>query len=535
MSLSRTTLPPIAFGTGGGLAPGVESLPAIETRLLFVDKGTNAAPDGSRQEPFHTIAAALAQAAVLAPGVNSRVAILIYPGEYAEDGLNSVDYVDMIGVGPRGAVRIEGANATTYTVDNEHTTHRNLTFANTGAFRPVWIVGAMSTSTLFVECGFEGGTLASFAVTTGADAECQDCHFTSAGAPQVVLGLDLGSAIVLRRCIIVGNIAVFSPVFTMEGCTVNGVTELGNGEPFALRCNTFISATYSIIIYNTPIVGIIHNNRMVSGAGLYDLIGGGPITGLSIEGNVMTRGIHGTISHVKPERNVGAAGMLDFYPTLQLALNSCTFDDIVVRLLIDITTAATLTYASALSATIDGIGKHTLSCANFYALTHTGTSALTFRDIIVTAAITLDGAGASLIIEDSTISAPLIIGANCTASSVCRVIRSFVPSTGVFGYAIIIYDADCRIYFEWSRIKGAGFAAIYFGGGGVVNNNIYIKHSTLWHGLGAANDPFARDAAQVVTFKSHHSEYNSIPGSGWATNLIPAGQTQDAVDVNGDY
>jgi len=535
LGIAQNTLPITSCGTGaGGLAPGVESLPAIETRLLFVDKGANVASDGSRQEPYHTVAAALAQAAVLAPTVNSRVAILIYPGEYAEDGLNSVDYVDMVGVGPRGAVRIEGAAATTYTVDDAHTTHWNIIFANTGAFRILTVTGAMSTSALFVECAFEGAAsdASCAAVVSGADAEFQDCRFTNAGILRAVLGSDVGSVLVLRRCIIAGNLSLSSLAVTMEGCTVGGLTELNTMAPVELRGNTFVSDTQGIIIYAIPVPGIIHNNRIVSGAGCYDLIAAGPITGLYIEGNVMTRGIHGLISHVKPERNVGAAGNLDFYPTLQFALDSCTFDDITVKLLVDVNLAATLT-TPAFVLTIDGNGKHTITRAAGGQITTLGAnSSVTFRDVDLVGRIDILTNPVVLLLENCTMLGRIYSAA--AAGNTVTVRRSVLFGDVVTANAIYVSDTVTVWKFEWSYIRavsGFPFPALVYN---AVNNNVYAKYSTFYYGNAAA-DPFSRTAAQTPTWHSHHDQFNSIPGAGWLTNVIPAGQSQDSVDVNGDY
>ena len=57
-----------------------------------------------------------------------------------------------------------------------------------------------------------------------------------------------------------------------------------------------------------------------------------------------------------------------------------------------------------------------------------------------------------------------------------------------------------------------------------------------WHGDGAANNPFGRNAAQTPNYRSHHSRYNMDPQTGaiW-TNLVAAAQRFDSYDVQTDY
>lgn len=538
MSIGRTTLPPISFGSGsGGVAPGTISLPGIETRLIHVDKGDNVLMDGTRQRPYHTVAAGIAAAVALVPTATSRAAVLIYPGEYNESGLTSGDYVDLVGIGTRGSVRIEGAAGVVLTVT--HGTFRawNITFAQTSANGIVTVTGVFAAFAEFHECSFEGiADNASRVYVTGSSwARFEDCTFTSAGgaANRVFYSDTAGTIADCRRCRLSGCMVHTSSSYYVDSCVIEGNINSITDAACSVTNSVMIPVSFCIYFHATPSSCVIMNNRFVAAVGNLDIESGAARTGFIIRGNVMTRGINGYISHIDPVRNVGAAGMLDWYPTVQAALDSCTFDDIVVKLMVDVTLAASLTAPAGRILTIDGNGMHAISYnGNHMFLNQAGTT-LTLRDVLITGGVnarfSLSNVTSTIIIEDATIEAYIY---NYGGTIYSRRSRHIGQASGP-GALILISDAAI-VRFEHSYVKGAaGAFAVYWSASSCLN--LYAKYSKFYHGSGAANDPFGRDGVQVPTWHSHHNQFNSIPGSGWLTNLIPPAQTMDSVDPGADY
>lgn len=546
MSLSRTTLPPISFGgAGGGLAPGVESLPAIETRLIFVDKGDNALGDGSRQYPYHTVAAGLAAAAALGPTAASRAVVFVYPGEYAESGLTSVAHTSLVGVGGRDAVRIEGSAGVVLTVTHGSFEVWNLTLAQSVNDNVVRI--ASPTLCEFHNCVFDfmGGsdTRRIASTVAGGKSQYEDCAWVNAQFDFSQVFVSALSALDdhrFYRCTVRGQLNIQGGNAVVDGCVITGMVSRGGGVASTMLVKDCVitASVYWAVFLTSSTAATIVNNRLTAAAGQYDVASAVATAGHVIEGNVMTRGISGYVSHIAPTRNVGAAGMKDWYPTVQAALDSCTFDDIVVRLLVDVGLAAALTPPANRVLTIDGVGRHRITWAAATVLTLTlAGQKVTLRDIEVRGQLLINtaSAGCTLTIEDSWVLGRITIN-NGLADTVLRIVRSEVYGGDGLLRALEQIPTAPFTYIEWSRLKGqadaAGYAILW---NTLTNNNVYAKYSKFYHGLGAANDPMGRTGAQTPTWHSHHDQFNSIPGSGWLTNLIPPGQTMDSVDPNADY
>jgi len=546
---SSGSLPPISYGSG--LQPGTISLPGIETILLFVDKAAvTGFEDGSRQNPFHVVANALVAAAALTPGAARHVVLMIYPGEYAEDGLNSVDYVYWVGVGGRDAVRIEGDSATVLTVDDEHTSYWGITFANTGAFRPLQVSGAMASSTQFVECAFRSSLDSNspyVAVLDTAQVEFKDCAFSNASSDN-------------RMFVTQGT-----PTVVLDGCDVEGHFDLQGGDFHLINsCVDTTSASYLIRVFGHLMQGffiescelrsqnnhcilfsgvpttdvVIRNNTLVAGAG-YDVgENGGAVAGFVIEGNIMSRGIQSSVSHVKSERNVGQAGDMDFYATLQDALDSCTFDDIVVRMLKDeVVVGASLTFPSY-TIVVDGNGKHTLTApaGGLLAFLSSGDDT-TLRDIKIIGSIYSTGTGILLTIKDSEMVGAVSLGPT-DATTIVKIRSSQIVGDAARLYAVLFGDADPTVIVEHSYLKGnSGSPAVYWNI--VTNNNLKMRHSKCFHGSLGANNPFGASGVQTPNWRGYQNDFNADPGSfagppNW-TNLVAAGQQQSSFDVNTDF
>jgi hypothetical protein len=92
------------------------------SRTLFVNQKRvpiNAAPaDGTIQNPFPTIQAAVNFAATLKPAITSPVAIAIMQGTYRENVLIDIDGIVLRGLGGVGTVRIQPTTGSAVTITN---------------------------------------------------------------------------------------------------------------------------------------------------------------------------------------------------------------------------------------------------------------------------------------------------------------------------------------------------------------------------------------------------------------------------------
>jgi hypothetical protein len=263
--------------------------------------------------------------------------------------------------------------------------------------------------------------------------------------------------------------------------------------------------------------------------------------GLVIEQNTMlVGGIHQNVSHLSPERIVGASGMRDWYATTQEALTSCTFDDIVVRLWKDEALLATLAAPASRILTIDGHGKHSLTYAGNVIVTITSGS-LVFRDLIMNGAFVIDSGAtaAELVLQDCTFTGRIDVNSG-PATAVLRIIGSWVsPGAAGTRWAIRIQDADPQIVVKRSYLKGgtAPDPAILWN---AVNNNVDLKESVIMHGTPiVGNNPFGQSGALgPITYDAHQCAFNDDPdtvaGSIW-TNNVPPAQRFHTVDPGADY
>jgi len=244
-------------------------------------------------------------------------------------------------------------------------------------------------------------------------------------------------------------------------------------------------------------------------------------------------GIHANVSHVKAERNVGSAGDLDFYATLQDALTSCTFDDIVVRMLKDEALAAEVTPPAGRVLVIDGNGKHTLSRLNARIITVTN-STVTIRDLNMVGEILMNTLSDFVCrVVDCEMSGRLYLFRG-TVNSALYITRSKIVGASSLAFAIRIDDADPAIIVEDSYLSGyTAQSAVHYV---VTNDNLKMRRSKCFHGSLGVNNPFGRAAAQTPSWRGYQNDFNADPDSfGWSTNLVAAGQQQSSFDANTDF
>jgi len=148
------------------------SFPGIQ-KTLFVDKSSvTGLEDGTVQNPFHTIADALTEAATLTPAAGNKIAIIIYPGVYSESGLASQDYVYLVGVN-RDTCIVQNA-ATILTISHVNFSITALQFDATSTNAVISASGAMASACEINNCLIKmtgGSSGAAFSIASGAKVE----------------------------------------------------------------------------------------------------------------------------------------------------------------------------------------------------------------------------------------------------------------------------------------------------------------------------------------------------------------------------
>lgn len=526
----------------GGLPRcGVLSFPGIEQILYVSQDSSYVGPaDGTIQKPFTTIGAAVAAAGALTPAEDNRILILIYPGIYDEQVTLADDYVMLCGV-DRDACILYHDTAAPLVVTADVVSVWDLKIESDAGQDIVDVTGSAD----FYECLFQGDDTAGeqVVVTTTGTVRFKDCFFAVTDDGNIVLNVGAAAAtVLLEGCDVVGVSVLADGAATFHDCWLfsTGATatiecQAGLDSLRVQGCEVWTDSSGDVISLAAQVDLTLLGNTLQTTAGTYSVQAGAAVTGAVIEDNVMIGGgIHANVSHVKPERIVGASGMCDWYATTQEALTSCTFDDITVKLRRD-EVAGALIVPPALRVIVDGCGKHTLTrAAGADVIAATTSRNLILRDLILDGRILHQNPAAYLTILSCECLAGILL-ANAAGGDM-RITDSYViAGVGTMGAIDIRGDAT-PIILKRSRLKGtAGKHAVYWDNG-ITNNNLKIQDCTIMHGSLGANNPFGRNAAQTPNYRSTHSIYNLDPQTGaiW-TNLVAAAQRFDSYDVNGDY
>lgn len=542
---------------------GIISLPGIQN-ILIVDKGTNATEDGTQQFPYHTIAAAMAAA-------SSGDVVLVYPGTYTEqvspeDGvrLRGVDQARCIieNTGASGATQPLATASGTVAFDIQRMTIRTSVSGGT-----LWQLGGSPGTTLwsfFKDCTFDNGRITEASGGAIALADFTDCMFINDTLAFSLTGAQSAASFVtFDGCRIQGSptftsthsssisrVTYTESMFTSTGNFVFGgdwsfdayLGVIGFGQGLSWDSDQTLSISESdingaIAITTAPsFTSIVNNVFSFFPGGNPDITSTVTVTGVTYANNTQNNGIAGEIQTTDDIKRVG--GPTDSYFSLQDALDSVSSNGQTVSVLEDVTLAAALTMPSS-RVTIDGNGKHTITGAAPLPIADiTASQDVSFRNINLVGDLQVSGNGADLEYEHNVSQTGRVNITGGDASTRVDIIDSTVTGDSTNRHAIRIADADPEIFVTDSLIDGDANAAGYavFWDSGVTNNNLAAKFSTLTHGLGAANNPFGRDAAQTPTYRSHHDAFNSDPESGgfW-TNLIAPGQRFDTLDAQAIY
>lgn len=529
---------------------GFESFPGAQQFLTVWGGSTwGGIATGTQARPFLTIGAAVAAAAALLPTAVNRIMIMVWPGTYNEQVVLANDYVDLVGV-DRDSCVVSFANApgaATLRVTADAVRIERMTFLDTADGYPAYFSAPLGAARASVhDCRFHSALGAYTRIGSESRVDFTRCSFEHAFITVTALRFtqDSGSS-------------------TVYDCTVRGRSGFDGAGDVTFVGNTctaqdpspviYTSTTGSIIIQACSLTGIddhaisiavqpaalaILDNYLVCGDQHNSVYASLAVTGIRIENNIMfVGGIHGNVSHVDPVKWVGASGMKDWYGITQSALDACTYDDCVIKLLRDEVLVAALTPPSR-PVTIDGHGRHRLTRAAGAAVCTVGAADnLVLRDLEAVGSLDVNGDGAALTLEHSYLTGMIDVIAG-DATTVVSVLDSVILGDAADLYALRIRDADPTVTGKRSRMKAtAAQPALMWD---IVNAALNLKECQVLHGTPAVgSNPFGQAGGLgPITYDAHQCSFNDDPdlvaGSIW-TNNTPAGQRFNTIDVGVDY
>ncbi len=540
MPTATTTLPIVgSMNSGASGGAGVESLLDIE-QVLFVDNSSSptGTEDGTLQDPFQSIGTAITAAAALTPTSTNRILIFVWPGIYDEALTLATDYVYLKGL-HRDSVIVQNSG-TVLTVSARITSVSAMTFENITTAATVVSVTASGDVEIYcctVQC------LASDAsrviVAGGGAARFVDSRIVTPSS--VTNAVFASGGVQLHSCIVEGFVigAGASNVITLRNTKVRSAKNTGYTSAVQLYSTTSAEIDgchIENLVGNA--VGItaagvelaVTDCTLVSSASSNTVDASVAVTApATIENNVMIGGgISSNVTTTNSIKYVGSSGMRDWYATVEDALATAAASGDTIQLMED-STSAFFAWPTV-DCTIDGKG-FTWTAAGI-SINTTDTARL--KDMTLISSGTINVTSSAKLFLDRVDASSIVTLRADTAATVISLISLTRSRVVASSYAVDIRNANTVIHIEHSYLTSLG-DAIYWNSG-VTNNNVEIRHSTIWHGSGGANNPFGRNSTQTPNFKSHHSEYNSDPTSGgtW-TNLVASAQRFDGYDTNTDY
>lgn len=515
------------------LPDSVLSLKEI-TNILFVDKGpATGTEDGTIQDPYHVVQDAITAAGALATAASPYL-VYVWPGIYDEQ-ITTADNVYVVGASSYTTIVENDANV--LTVASTATGFWDLTFRSTENGAIVQSSQASSDIVEFHQCQFIGADNNNTSPVR-ADLEVTwrffDCIFEHVSDANIIVELDDPDALVtIQGGSLIGLVNIDDGFFRLFDCAVEGSIDYdaADGADLVVCRNIIIAPDDCINFGVDPDAFVCHNNRLAAGAGDLDINANVTVTQADIEGNLMTRGMDSDVQTLNPVKRVGANAITDWYPTVADALASVWEDNSIVRLFEDEALSAQLAPPSY-DLLIDGQNEFVLSRTAGIMSVGSGSSVI-FHAVFLTGLIEVTGTGDLSLIDQTELTGQIHLLSTAASGSSLSVIDSKIVGDATNTVPIRISDSDPTILINRSYLSGnSGSAAVRWSAS---NDNLKIKWSTIMHGSLAANDPFARDAAQTPDFCAHHTIFNVQPNVAVWTNLIAAGQRMNSYDVNGDY
>lgn len=521
-------------GTPGG---GDPAFPGIETvNCVFVDKGTNAAEDGSAQFPFHTIQDAVTAAVALVPSVTNPVTIYVYPGIYTEQvALTALasQYITLKGIaGPShnsGNVTALSADAVVITstsspvvdlfygnkvleditvhsdtagvirIRNQGwdypTTLRRVKFAGSGTgdnvYHHTWanhlyMEDCIFQSTALNQLNITGGTFWANRLTFVSghnsrpivlngvgDAKFIDCDF-------MFIGADIGTGVPIQ---------------------------ITSGSRFEFHsCKFRTDAADPITVSNAIVRLVVANCEFQNSHSRYGIALNAAVTDLRVVNNVfqappgwvrtyaqitsfvansgvfsnnyMCSGLGANITTQDRDKHV--YGSTDCYQTLQVAMTQATTDGDVIHLHDNVTLTAALT-ANTNDVTIEGHGHSITRAAHGTICDLTQDRKLTFRNCHLDGALIVSGTGAKLELIDCKFDGAIDVQNTTDASTLIKLTHTDIISDTTAKYPLYVNDVDPVIeiydcYLEAPSVAGSGYAAIELV---AKNDNLVVVQSDL--------------------------------------------------------
>jgi hypothetical protein len=231
-----STGPDVWEDIGGGIGSTI-SFPGIQ-QTIFVDKGTTTgSEDGTVQNPYHTVGDALTAAAALTPAVDNKIAIVIYPGIYSENGLSSQDYVYLVGVN-RDTCILQN-DSTIMTFSTEETAVTNLQFLGTDTNPVISVSGAMTSQCEFNDCRFvmtRGNSGAAISVSSGGQVLFLNTTIEqlSSDVDALVADSNSGNVVEFDEVSVTGYLDIDGGTLTIYDSSILGQVDVGGTTAFSI-------------------------------------------------------------------------------------------------------------------------------------------------------------------------------------------------------------------------------------------------------------------------------------------------------------
>jgi hypothetical protein len=550
-------------------------------QVLIVDKTSESyTPDGSQQEPYNSIGAAITAATALTPTTSNRILILIYPGIYSEALTTADSFVYFAGFDRDSTIiRQSSGTSAPLTVTDDETSFTNLTFeVDTTHTGRIFYCGTNlgGGPVRFYNCGFLGNGATStnnyveFASVALFDVEFHDSVFANADDTEWIYYNVSGNTVEQRfyNCTFAGQVydrnvnnsstlEAYNCEFEASGtAATDGALRLGSSRNQGFKffgCKFTNTGTTGPAVYGDSGLSVasFSNCGFNGGSSGYDVAAsanGNP----SFNACNFMRGL----SRVVPDGNVLHVGTgpqnVPFYqdmPDAILAINANAIGDYRVVLLEDQTLAAQLaSVGGSRDVVFDGQGLYTIDRAGARIIQVNTSVTNRFRRIQLKGEVYIIGNGSLLYLDRSRVEGRIHCGTTNVASFI-RVHDSALVGDATYTSPLFInyFNGDLGgVYFSGCYLKGnTGSPAVLYGilfGTTLDFDDLYMERTVCMHGSLGTNNPFGGQgqggSPPVNDYYAHTCTFNQEPDVADPTyldNRIDTGQRKNTIDPDGDY